>query len=95
MLQNQLANIGVKLIIKSLDWGTFFRDIQAGRFQLYGLTWVGIRNPEIYEKIFSSQNLHENLSKINGEYKDNELVQEVTNFISKDKKRPICSPLKN
>ena len=50
---------------------------------------------EAYEKIFSSKNLHENLSKINGEYKDNELVQEVTNFISKDKKRPICSPLKN
>ena len=47
------------------------------------------------KKIFSSKNLHENLSKINGEYKDNELVQEVTNFISKDKKRPICSPIKN
>ena len=50
---------------------------------------------EAYKKIFSSQNFHENLNKINGEYKDNELVQEVTNFISKDKKRPICSPLKN
>jgi len=50
---------------------------------------------EAYDKIFLSKNLHENLSKINGEYKDNELVQEVTNFISKDKKRPICSPLKN
>ena len=50
---------------------------------------------EAYEKIFSSKNLHENLSKINGEYKDNLLVQEVTNFISKDKKRPICYPLKN
>ena len=50
---------------------------------------------EAYEKIFSSKNLHENLSKINGEYKNNELVQEVTNFISKDKKRPICLPLKN
>ena len=50
---------------------------------------------EAYEKIFSSKNLHENLSKINGEYKNNELVQEVTNFISKNKKRPICSPLKN
>ena len=50
---------------------------------------------EAYDKIFLSKNLHENLSKINGEYKDNELVQEVTNFISKDKKRPICSPLKS
>jgi len=54
-----------------------------------------IQLTEAYRKIFSSQNLHENLSKINGEYKDNELVQEVTNFISKDKKRSICSPLKN
>ena len=47
---------------------------------------------EAYEKIFKSENLHENLSKINGEYKENILVQEVTNFISKDKKRPICTP---
>ena len=27
-----------------------------------------------------------------GEYKDNELVNEVITFIEKDKKRPICSP---
>ena len=39
-----------------------------------------------YKKIFSSNNLHENLSKINGEFKENELVQEVTKFIEKDKK---------
>ena len=46
-----------------------------------------------YKKIFSSKNLHENLNQINGEYKNNDLVTEVINFISKDKKRPICSPL--
>ena len=46
-----------------------------------------------YKKIFSSRNLHENLSKINGEYKENDLVKEVINFIEKDKKRPICIPL--
>ena len=45
-----------------------------------------------FKKIFSSKNLHENLSKINGEYKGNDLVAEVINFISKDKKRPICTP---
>ena len=46
-----------------------------------------------YKKIFSSKNLHENLSKINGEYKENDLVAEVIKFISKDKKRAICTPL--
>jgi len=45
-----------------------------------------------FKKIFSSKNLHENLSKINGEYRENNLVAEVINFISKDKKRPICTP---
>jgi len=46
-----------------------------------------------FKKIFSSKNLYENLNKINGEYKENDLVTEVINFISKDKKRPICTPL--
>ena len=55
VIQKQLEIIGVKLVIKSLDWGTYFKDIQAGDFQLYSLTWVGIRNPEIYNKIFNSK----------------------------------------
>ena len=45
-----------------------------------------------YKKIFSSKNIRENLSKVNGEYKGNDLVTEVINFIAKDKKRPICTP---
>ena len=39
-----------------------------------------------YKDIFKPQNLHENLNRINGEYKDNELVSEVIRFIEKDKK---------
>ena len=54
IIQAQLAKVGIDLNIKTLDWGTYFQDIQSGNFQLYGLTWVGIRSPEIYEKIFSS-----------------------------------------
>ena len=71
---------------------------------LQGLNLIGLRrhkyeNQKIkgldkaYKEIFSSKNLYENLVKINGEYKDNELVSEVIKFIEKDKKRPICSPV--
>ena len=78
----------------------------GNRNYLKGLNLIGLRrnkykNKDImeldkaYKKIFSSINLHENLSKINGEFKENNLVQEVTGFISKNKKRPICSPLEN
>ena len=70
---------------------------------MQGLNLIGLRrhkydNKKIieldkaYKDLFASKNLYENLNKINGEYKQNELVAEVVKFIEKDKKRPICSP---
>ena len=75
----------------------------GNRNYLQGLNLIGLRRhkydnrkiiglDKAYKDIFSSKNLHENLNKINGEFKDNELVSEVIKFIEKDKKRPICSP---
>ena len=43
-------------------------------------------------EIFKTENLHENLIKLNGEFIDNNYVKEVVDFINKDKKRPICTP---
>ncbi len=54
ILQAQMAQAGIEVSIKSLDWGTFFEDVKQGKFQLYGLTWVGIKTPEIYAKAFKS-----------------------------------------
>ena len=54
IMQAQMRPAGIELEIKSLDWGTFFADVKAGNFQLYGLTWVGIKTPEIYAKAFGS-----------------------------------------
>lgn len=54
ILQSQMAQAGIDLEIRSLDWGTFFEEIKKGNFQLYGLTWVGIKTPEIYTKAFAS-----------------------------------------
>ena len=75
----------------------------GNRNYLQGLNLIGLRrnkyeNQKIieldkaYKEIFGSKNLHENLSKISEEFKNNELVREVIEFIEKDKKRPICSP---
>lgn len=56
IMQAQMAEAGINLEIRSLDWGTFFADVKAGNFQLYGLTWVGIKTPEIYSRAFGSAN---------------------------------------
>ncbi len=57
ILQQQLARIGVDLRIQSYDWGTLFGDIKAGRFQLYGLAWVGIESPDIFRYAFHSHSV--------------------------------------
>lgn len=60
ILQAQMAKAGIDLEIRSLDWGTFFEEVKKGNFQLFGLTWVGIKTPEIYAKAFGSQQLPPN-----------------------------------
>ena len=75
----------------------------GNRSVLQGLNLIGLRrknipNKEImilsdaYKKIFKNENLTENLSNLDINYKKNELVLEVVNFLEKDKKRPICTP---
>ena len=75
----------------------------GNRNYLNGINIIGLRrnkvsNKEIigltdaYKEIFKTERLNENLSKLNGDFRQNTLVKEVINFINKDKKRPICTP---
>ena len=75
----------------------------GNRSVLQGLNLIGLRrknipNKEImilsdaYKEIFKNENLTQNLSNLSEDFKKNELVIEVVNFLEKDKKRPICTP---
>ena len=75
----------------------------GNRSILQGLNLIGLRrknvpNKEIktlndaYKEIFKNESLTENLNNLSNEFKNNELVKEVIEFIEKDKKRPICTP---
>ena len=75
----------------------------GNRNSLQGLNLIGLRRAkfenkdilglsEAYKEIFATKNLTENISKLNGSFKDNPLVKEVIEFITKDKKRSICTP---
>ena len=54
VIQSQLERVGIKIDIRSYDWGTFYGDIKSGRFQLYSLSWVGIKSPDIFRYVFHS-----------------------------------------
>ena len=75
----------------------------GNRNSLQGLNLIGLRRAkfenkdilglsEAYKEIFATKNINENISKLNGSFQKNPLVKEVIEFITKDKKRSICTP---
>ena len=54
VIQDQLAKVGIRVALQTYDWGTFYGDIKAGRFQLYSLSWVGIKTPDVFRYVFHS-----------------------------------------
>ena len=75
----------------------------GNRNTLNGLNLIGLRRAkldnknilglsEAYKEIFATKNITENISKLNGAFKENPLVKNVIEFITKDKKRSICTP---
>ena len=75
----------------------------GNRNYLNGINVVGLRRgkvpnkdiiglTEAYKELFKTESLNKNLSRLNGQFKENSLVNEVLEFINKNKKRPICTP---
>ena len=78
----------------------------GNRNYLNGINIVGLRRNNVpnkdiigltdaYKEIFKTESLNYNLNELNKEFKLNNLVKEVVEFINKDKKRPICTPYSN
>ena len=56
MLAYQLSKEGISVLVQPYEWGTFYRDVKTGNFQLYTLSWVGITEPDFfYDVSHSSQ----------------------------------------
>jgi len=75
----------------------------GNRNLLQGLNLIGLRRAkyenkdilglsEAYKEIFATKNINDNISKLDGSFHENPLVKDVIKFITKDKKRSICSP---
>ena len=57
IIQSQLEQVGIKVDLRSYDWGTFYGDIKSGRFQMFSLSWVGIKNPDIFHYAFHTTSI--------------------------------------
>lgn len=87
VIQAQLKTVNINLKVQSLDWGTFYGDIKTGKFQLYSLTWVGIKTPDHFRAIVHSSAIPPQGSN-RGHYKNSQVdkllddINEATNLES-------------
>jgi peptide/nickel transport system substrate-binding protein len=74
-IASQLNKIGIKVTVASLEWGRFTGDVEKGDVQMYTLSWVGFKDPDILRYAFSEEAIpphganrgffvHKNLTKI-------------------------------
>ena len=54
-LQQQLAQVGIALDLRSYEFATFYSDVTKGAFQIYSLRWIGgNEQPDIFSYTFST-----------------------------------------
>ena len=55
VLQQQLAQVGIALDLRSNEFATFYADVTRGAFQMYSLRWIGgNEQPDIFGYAFST-----------------------------------------
>ena len=71
-IASQLAEIGIEVEVLSLEWGKFKKDVEDGNVQLWSLSWVGFKDPNIFNYTFASEHFPPNGGN-RGRYKNAEL----------------------
>jgi peptide/nickel transport system substrate-binding protein len=55
VLQQQVRAAGIRLDIRSSEFGTFYADVTKGAFQMYALRWIGSNeDPDIFRYAYGS-----------------------------------------
>lgn len=57
LIASDLEKAGFKIKLQSFEWGTFYGDIQNGRFQLATMRWVGTVDPDLYRQALHSKEI--------------------------------------
>jgi len=55
VIRNHLARVGVDLQIRSLEFPTFYAEIQKGNFQIFSLRWTAVIEPALLNRVFHSR----------------------------------------
>lgn len=54
IISQKLRSKGIPTRLHSYEWGTFYKDIKAGNFDIALMKWVGVVDPDLYNLAFHS-----------------------------------------
>lgn len=54
VIAHQIDQAGLDVQLQSFEWATYYGDVQAGRFHIALMKWVGVISPDIYKTAFHS-----------------------------------------
>ncbi len=54
VIQRDLADVGIELELRSMEFATLSADIARGNVQMYTLQWVGVTDPDMLRRVFHS-----------------------------------------
>jgi peptide/nickel transport system substrate-binding protein len=53
-IASDLGKIGIDVKVETLEWGRFKSDVDLGKVQLWSLSWIGFKDPDIYRFAFAT-----------------------------------------
>ena len=54
VIQADLRRVGIAVDIRSYEFATLYADILHGAFQMYTMQWVGVSDPDMLRRVFTS-----------------------------------------
>jgi peptide/nickel transport system substrate-binding protein len=57
VIQQNLAEVGIAVDVRSSEFASMFADVQKGNVQLYTLQWVGVTDPDMLRRVFHSSQM--------------------------------------
>jgi peptide/nickel transport system substrate-binding protein len=86
-----LRRVGIDVKVETLEWGRFKDDVEKGRVQMWGLKWIGFKDPDIYRYAFASGSIPPNGSN-RGRYRNpriDELLRQGVEETNEPKRKDI------
>lgn len=55
VFKEQLAQVGIEVELRSLEFGTFYNDVRHGNFELFSMKWAAVVEPDLMRYVFGSE----------------------------------------